>query len=253
MKTSALKPGLLVSLKTSVRGGVDYQRQEIGQDHTTAEGERVAKWETTRTITDPAEYERAVQARGKARNTITTVCCDSSFGLLCPDTREQELQAAIEAARQLANDYNKTAAASRIEVYVLLGRVAQNDVEAARAISAEVRELLDDMKAGITSADPEIIRDAANKARQIGGMLTDETAAQVSAAVNEARKAARDIVKRVEKAGEQAGKVVAELSIKSIEAARFAFLDMGDTAPVQHDAPAARSVDLSAAQPNQEV
>ena len=244
MKASTLKPGLLVSLKTSVTGGVDYQRNELEADHATDTGERVAKWETTRTIADPNEYERAIQARGKARNTITSVCCSSSFGLLCPSARELELQQAIEAARQITEEYNRTAAASRVDVYVLLGRVAQDDVEAARAIGAEVRDLLDSMQAGIKMADPDIIRDAASKARAIGGMLTEQAAERVSAAVSEARKAARDIVRRVEKAGEIATKVVSELSVKSINEARFAFLDLDCQAAVISEAPSARGIDL---------
>ena len=244
MKASTLKPGLLVSLKTSVRGGADYQRNEIEADHATETGERIAKWETTRTIADPEEYERAIQARGKARNTVSAVCCASSFGLLCPSARELELQQAIEAARQIAEEYNRTATVSRVEVYVLLGRVAQDDVEATRAIGAEVRDLLESMQAGIKLADPEIIRDAASKARAIGGMLTEQAAERVSAAVSEARKAARDIVRRVEKAGEISTKVVAELSVKAINEARFAFLDLDAPAAVTSEAPAARGIDV---------
>ena len=253
MKASTLKPGLLVSPKTSVTGGVDYQRNEIEADHATETGERIARWETTRTIADPAEYERAIQARGKARNTISAVCCASSFGLLCPSARELELQQAIEAARQITEAYNRTAAGSRVDVYVLLGRVAQDDLEAARAISTEVRDLLDSMQSGIKMLDPEIIRDAASKARAIGGMLTEQAAERVSAAVSEARKAARDIVRRVEKGGELAAKVAAELSVKSINEARFAFIDLDTPAAVTSEAPTARGIDLDVAQPCAEV
>ena len=226
MYTSVLKPGLLVSLKTSLRGGVDYQRTELEVDHATAEGGRVARWETTRAIPDPQEYEAAILARTKARGAILAVCCQSSFGLLCPSAREAELQTAIEVARIIADEFNATATRTQIDVYVIAGRVAQDDVEAARAIGAEVRDLLEAMQEGIKNADPAIIREAANKARMIGGMLTDETAEKVTGAIAEARAAARAIVKRIEKAGEIASKVVAELSVKSIEAARFAFLDL---------------------------
>lgn len=249
MFTSTLKPGLLVSMKTSVKGGADYIRTEIEQEHTNGDGERVAKWQTTRTIRDPAEYERAIKARGAARSAIIGACNQTSFGLLCPVARESELRTAIEVARIIADDFNATAQHSTIEVYVITGRVAQDDVEAARAVAAEVRELMESMTAAIKLADVDSIREAANKARALGGMLTEEAAAKVSAAVAEARSAARAIVKRVEKGAEDAAKVVAAISVKDIEAARFAFLDIPDATapaavPVEPIAVAAPAVEL---------
>jgi len=245
MKASIIKPGLLVSLKTTVKGGADYMRTELERDHSTEEGARRARWETTRIIADPAEYEAAIKARGLARQAIMTVCCNSAFGLLCPSARETDLTTAIDVARGIADEFNAKSQRAIVEVYIITGRVAQDDVEAARAIGAEVRDLLDAMQQGINQADPEAIREAASKARQIGGMLTDETAVKVNDAISEARKAARDIVKRVSKAGEDAAKVVASLSIKSIDAARFAFLDLDGPATVESEAPDAWAVDFA--------
>src|SRR5574341_753362 len=246
MFTSTLKPGLLVSMKTSIKGGVDYLRAEIERDRTTEAGERVAKWETTRTIHDPQEYGRAIQARGKARSAIISACNQTSFGLLCPEAREPELRTAIEVARIIADDFNTTAQHSTIEVYVITGRVAQNDVEAARAIAAEVRDLMEAMQAGIKATDATAIREAASKARALGGMLTEEAAGKVNAAINEARAAARAIVKRIEKGAESAAKVIAEISVKDIEAARFAFLDLDPVKDgrIQQEVPAALAVEM---------
>jgi hypothetical protein len=88
MQTSVLKPGFLVSLKTGLRGGIFYRRTEIEADHTTEDGARVAAWQTTREIPDPAEFERATVARSRARSQVAAVCLPSSFGLLCPMSRE---------------------------------------------------------------------------------------------------------------------------------------------------------------------
>src|SRR5260221_4374072 len=96
LQAQTLRPGLLVSLKTSLDGNVKYRSVDIVADHVTAEGERRAKWETERTIQDPAEYERAVKARSKARAIITGVCAPSSFGLLCPEFQRDKLTAAVE-------------------------------------------------------------------------------------------------------------------------------------------------------------
>jgi len=226
---------------------VHYARVDLEPDHTTADGARVAKWETRRAIPDPNEFERATAARGKARSLVAAVCCPSSFGLLCPTAKEEELFEAISAAREVAEAHNTGAALTRIGVYVLVGRVASDDAEAARAIGSEIRELLDAMRACITAADPAGIREAANKARALGGMLSNDVAGQVSAAIVEARAAARAIVQRVEKAGETAADVVAQCYTQKIDAARFAFLDLDEGAAVQSEAPAARGIDFEPA------
>jgi hypothetical protein len=59
IKTSTLRPGYLVSLKTSVRGNVKYSKVNL-ESQTTEDGVAVAKWETGAT---PDESGRV---RGKA-------------------------------------------------------------------------------------------------------------------------------------------------------------------------------------------
>ena len=243
MTISVIKPGFLVSLKTSLRGGVSYTRTDIEGDHIDDTGKRVAEWQTRRAIHDPEEFNKATEARSAARSAVSSVCNASSFGLLCPMDKENELTDAIAAARQIARAHNGDAKRTYVDVFVLVGRIAQDDAEAARAIGAEVRALLADMEAGIRAADPERIRDAASKARAIGGMLSDDVASKVTDAIAEARRAAREIVRRVEKAGETAATVVRDLYTSKIEAARFAFLDMeeGEATP---EAPAVAGLDL---------
>lgn len=243
IKASILRPGLLVSLKSTMRGGVHYTRTDLEADHTTEDGAQRARWETSREIPDPDEFNRATAARGKARSMVAAVCCPSSFGLLCPESAEADLGAAVEEARKVADEHNATASLTRVDVFVLVGRIAQNDAEAARAITDEVRGLLEQMRAGIKDANPEAIREAANKARALGAMLTEGVADKVSAAIAEARRAAREIVKRVEKDGQTAALVVAACSVQAIESARFAFLDL-EAEEATSEAPGARAIDM---------
>src|SRR5690348_7110755 len=49
MKLTTLRPGLLVSLKTSIVGNTEYRRVQLEADHVTEEGTRRARWETERT------------------------------------------------------------------------------------------------------------------------------------------------------------------------------------------------------------
>ena len=98
MKTSTIKPGVLVSLKTTLSGGVNYKRVDLDPDHATDTGGRFARWETVREIVDANEYEQATAARSLARGAVVKVCHASSFGLLCPSEREPQLIEAIANA-----------------------------------------------------------------------------------------------------------------------------------------------------------
>lgn len=256
LKVSTIRPGFLVSLKTSVRGGVEYRRTDLAAPEAAApDGAAVARWETTKITIDPAEVERASKARGKARSVVASVCSASAFGMLCPEDRGADLARAIEEARGVAAAFNATATHTTIGVYVLAGRIAASDEEAARAIASEVRELLESMRDGIAGADVERIREAANKARALGSMLSDEAAGKVSKAIEAARSAAREITRRVEKGGETAAKVVESIRLDEINAARFAFLDLETPtgAPADPSPVPAAALDLSPALPGLEA
>lgn len=273
-KPVSLKPGLLVALRTSILGGITYMRTDLdagsaGQvEHVQgcpggtggacselcATNRDVSRWETTRVISDKAEYERAQKARSRAAHLVRSVCTQSAFGLLCSSAREKELDAAIAEAQLLVETFNASAVSSRISIHVLRGQIEASDAAAARAIGAEVRELIDAMRAGIEAADPAAIRAAANRAKEFGQMLDEETAGKVSSAIAEARSAARAIVRRVESGGEEAALVVQELSRKALDEARFAFLDLEESAaPVAQAAAPARQVDASDDEPVEHV
>jgi hypothetical protein len=165
--------------------------------------------------------------------------------LLCPLAREGELADAITAARAVADGFNLGADGAHVDVYVLVGRIAQDDAEAGRAIAAEIRELLETMRAAIREADPDAIREAANKARALGQMLDASVAGKVTDAIREARSVARQIVKSLAEAGEVATKATYEAyTLGRLEEARFAFLDLSEGEATETLAPAGRAVDV---------
>jgi ElaB/YqjD/DUF883 family membrane-anchored ribosome-binding protein len=244
---STLRPGLLVSLKTSVTGGIKYDKEEIVPEHDTDRG-RVAKWATERTIEDPQEHEAAIKIRGRVRTLIASVCAQSAFGFLCPADKSGALDQAIAEARELAKGFNDRAAITKINVYVIAGKVAEDDVEAVRAIKSEMTELLSRMEEGVRNFDPEAIREAANKARSIGQMLSPAAQKRVSEAIDAARAAARKIVK----AGETAAIEVDRQAIEKISTGRLTFLDLDETcaaAPVEDAAAPALDLEPTAAMP----
>jgi hypothetical protein len=245
MTISMLRPGILVALHTALRGGVTYDRIDLDSE-TNGDGESVVRWETTRRIDDPEEHARATKVRSQAMSSIRRVCSPTAFGLLCPEDREEQLDAAITDARRLVSLFNAEARSSQVSVYVLKGRVAKTDEEAARAIAAEVESLLAEMQQGIRGADAKAIRDAANRARQVGAVLASEQATKVGMAVETARAAAKQIVKRIEKGAENASTVLAELSgaTAAIETARIAFLDLDPVVDTGDALPATDARDL---------
>jgi hypothetical protein len=223
IQTSTLRPGLLVSLKTSVAGNVRYTKVMLQtESREEGGGPAVARWETTRTIIDPVEHDLARKVQSVASGLIRRTCKESNFGLLCPEADAESLDAAVAEARKLVADFNATAKRSRVYVYVISGRIAPTDREAISAINSEVSDLLATMKQGLENLDVKQVRDAASRMKKIGTMLTPEMEARTKIAVDAAREAARKITK----AGEQAAQEIDRQAIRRISEARTAFLDL---------------------------
>lgn len=238
LATSTLRPGLLVSLKTSCRGNVKYDKLDLDEEHVGVRAK--AKWETTRTIEDLEEYERAKKAQSKARSIISSVCSWSAFGLLCPEADAWKLEDAMLKAREVVDEFNATAQLTRVHVYVIAGKIAQDDVEAVKAINSEVRELLDAMTRGVERLDVKAIRDAATKAKQLGSMLSPEAEARIRIAID----TARDVAKEIVKAGEAAAIEIDQRAVRKITEQRTAFLDLGDEVQVAKPQADARAIDM---------
>lgn len=240
LQATTLRPGLLVSLKTSVRGNVSYKTTDL-QPLTNVEGEVYTRWETEKHIADAAEHELAVQTRAKCRSLIVGCCANSAFGLLCPESKADQLELAIADARKLAEEFNAKASITRVTVNVIAGKVNPNDAEAIRAINGELRDLIDGMAEGVRNLNAEGIRAAATKAKSLGSMLSPTAQVRIQDAIDAARSAARKIVS----AGEQAAIAVDHEAVKALREARTAFLDI-DTPEAAFVAPEAqaRAIDL---------
>ena len=196
VRESTIRDGSLVSLKTTIAGlNVNYRRNVLEAEHIDANGQLQAKWETEKLVLDAAEHEAAKKARADARNAIASACVHSDFGLLCPVTNMDKLGECIAKANGIIEAFNNTAKLSRISVYVMTGKIENGDGQASRAIHSEVRDLLTEMVCGVASCDVKRIRDAANKAKNLSTMLSDEATAQLETAIECARDTAREIVK----------------------------------------------------------
>lgn len=243
MSVLTLKPGLLVSLSARMAGGITYQRKDLDKK-TETDGPKVEKWETTKVIADPEEYERGNKVRGKCRSLIASECTYSTFGLLCPTDKEKALDDAIKESRRLAETFNASARTVQISVYVMKGRIAETDQEAAKGIADELKGLLDDMRDGVLAGDVKRVRDAADTAKQLGRMLDDTAAKRVAAAVEEARFFAKEITKRVKEEADTVADYVQEIKLNALAESRFAFLDMDEVGEAPKIDAAPRAVDF---------
>lgn len=239
---STLRPGLLVNIKTSIKGNVSYLKTREGQTTVYGDGSEVTDWETERTVKDAAEQKLATEVRSKARNLIVSVCAASEFGLLCPEDKRSDLNAAFSAARQLCADFNATSSVTSVKFNAIAGRIAPDDLEAVRAINSEVRDLLAEMAVGIEALDVGRVRDAASRAKKLGNMLSTEAQARIEDAISAVRAVATKIVK----AGEEAATEVDAEVINKLAATRTAFLDLDDAAEVSAPADTSgRALDLA--------
>lgn len=242
---STVRPGLLVSLKTAIRGNVSYSKQVLDADRRLETGEQKERWETERTITNPDEHDLAKKARGKIGGLFKGACIQSTFGLLCPEDNEAKLVQVIAESRKIAEDFNKSAVVTRLSVDVLCGRITPDDAAAVRAINSEIRDLMSSMQSGIEGADAEAVRSAANRLRGVGEMLSEEAGGKVKSAVETARAAARQILK-------SEGRDVDRSAIAKIAELSGAFFDFDEPDAVAAPGTEAHELDLDQMEENYE-
>ena len=242
LQVRTIRPGYLVRVKTSVEGGVKYLKEIVESDHVVEEtGANEETWTTTRIVSDKKEHEAAKKVRSKAAAIIRGVCIQSGdFGLLCPIERREALDKAIDAAKQVAREFNRGAQVTRVKCYALTGYVAENDAKAIEAINSEVKDLLDTMVSGLENLDVKKVRDGASRVKAMANMLTPEMEARVQISVDAAREAAKKLVK----AGTVAAMEVDRVAIRKITEMRTAFLDLEGEDVVAPVAQAGRAVDL---------
>lgn len=245
MQIRTLRPGILVSLKTSVRGGVKYRKVDLESERDPDSGAQISRWDTTKIVFDPEEQKLASQTTNRARYLVARVCAESRHGLLCPEEKVPDLEAAINEATELCDDFNMTSIHTRVEVNVVCGKIVADDVMATQALFRETEQFMEQMQEGLAQLDVKKVRELCKKALDVGQMLAPDANNTVAAAVNAARSQCRKIIA----AGEQVAIELDETTMNTIGAARNQFLDfdfdMSESVEVD-DAPvvAARGLDF---------
>jgi hypothetical protein len=238
--TTTIRPGLLVAVKTSIKGNVSYKKSDT-HVVTNPDGSEQAEWDTERRIKDAAEQEAATKARSRARTLISSVCSVTDFGYLCPIMLKPELEKAIVEARKVCDEFNKTSKFTKIRFGAVTGSIAQDDYQAVRAIRREVSELLTDMQDGLKNLDVGAAREAATRAKQLGQMLSPEAEVRLELAIKQVRESAKKLVAQAESGVME----IDQITILRLSEARTAFLDLDGADEVEMPATPGRGLDLT--------
>jgi hypothetical protein len=231
MQIRTIRPGILVSCKTSVRGGTRSRKVDLEFTRDPETGTEVKRWNTTKIVFDPEEQKLAAQVTNKAAYLVRRICAESRHGLLCPKDKADDLEAAIREAEQMCDEFNAGAVHTRIEVNVVCGEVVADDVKATRALFRETEQFLEQMQEGLAQLDVKKVRELCKKALDVGQMLAPDANDTVAAAVNAARAQCRKIVK----AGEQVAVELDESMLDTIGSARNSFLDFDMDSSIEVD------------------
>lgn len=220
-----IKPGYLVSVKTTLRGGVKYEREDIRNEHK-KDGSKEEEWRTVKTVTNEEEFKAAEKQRAKIAALVSSRCKLTPFGLICQEEDIEELYMAKELAELMVDEWNTSAKHTIMTLNVLPVCISTDDERVARDIAKQMRDLAKQMKDAVRAGDVEAIREAAKTAATMKEMFGEEEKARVSLAIKAARDAAKIITKQVIKNKEKIEAVLPTLKLGPISKMRFVFADI---------------------------
>jgi hypothetical protein len=208
---------------------VSYTHEDLNQERSGASETKISR--TTKHTENVQEREQAEKLRTKLRGMISGACWPSMFGLFCPNEDRggkgpTALRSAVIRAQKMVKDYNNKSRTCRVLLPVIPARVESSDAVAMAGIAAEMRAACEEMRRELSLGKPENARKLANKMRDLGRMLDDQSASVASGAIAAARKAASAIVKDGADTAKKAADILNNMNLDPIDAARVAFLDL---------------------------
>lgn len=268
-----LKPGILVSLKTAKRGGIEYKRKNLDADAesaaapacgecnspvdkvTKADSEieiyrctnkacaterpadaftKVEKWETTKIVQDKKADAAATKARNRAGAAIRAVCAQSAFGLICPEHKEPKLNEAIAEARAIAAEFNDSDFGKTCQINIYVLKGRVASTD-EEAVKAIRSELMELMDEMSAGIGAGNI-EAARTAASKAKEMGDMLDAETSKKVAAAIAEVRETATAIVKRmskGEAAAAIVAGIKLKALEDARSRFAHLDTEAPTE--------------------
>lgn len=167
-----IEPCILVRDRITVDRGVSYIRRDLsatpGDD-----GSEDATWFTDRHYKNKEETKQANNTYMKARNRIRQVCLSTDIGFICPLSRKEELAAAIQESKEIADDFNRTAKVCRVNHIVVCTMIEPENKDAEQLINETVHSIGQSIKAAVANLDFKTARGAVKQLTQTISIVGD--------------------------------------------------------------------------------
>jgi hypothetical protein len=231
----------MVRLTSKVKGNRRLRKETFEPLQENEDGSAAEAELQRRNWINRAEHQEAEKVRGRCRRIIEAVCIPTDFGLLCPEDRKEELEAAEARAQAVAAEFNATSTVTQVIIKCRPGQIAVSNQKAARVLNAEMAGYMAEMQEGIRSRDAAKTREAANKAKKVARMFEAPKQEQVDSAAAKARAEANKIAKD----GTKAAEAIDEQVLEELERQKVAFLDLSAAAgDIETPAPQASALDI---------
>ncbi len=185
--------------------GLHYERELISERTIGEREERLLQ--TLRIFENKPEAMAAKAIYEQARARLRKLCSKTVLGLVCPASREAELQEAITEIERLIAEANREFQVCRVEYTVIPIHLEHDNLKAQEALRQEVRRYADRLIEAARSVDPDAIRSVLRAGKGVEVLVEDEGLRSEIEVMNQAaREAARTITKAIkEHDGDEAG------------------------------------------------
>lgn len=164
---------ILVREVTAWDLGLHYTRETLSE---TVIGDREEKrFETLRVYENKPEALRAKAVREAARIRLMKVCSRTVLGLVCPASKERELEAILGEIQALVDAANREFVRCRVDYAVVPIRIEHDNARAQNALRAEIRRHAERLLEASRAGDPEEIRRLMRLGRGVEDLVAEDS------------------------------------------------------------------------------
>jgi hypothetical protein len=187
-----LRPGLLVVVDISRRGGCSY-RHENESVAKTESGAQVKSYNGIVTLDDPAEYSVGTTLCSSVKYRFSKLGAHIPVGIIVPLSRFEDVATLDRACQAEVKAFNDVARFTRIDYTTLTFKITGENVRALERMLDELSQGLGDLEKALASLEPQEMRDVLQRMSGYVEMLPDEAAAVLQTTLSEAKKTANTL------------------------------------------------------------
>ena len=158
------------------------------------DGSEDKEWHTLRHYANKKEALEADKVYANARYKIRSKCLSTEVGYICPISKEQELLDAIEEARQMVDEFNKSARFCSVSMRVLLTRVESDNPDGVELLRDTLNQNVQTMKEALADFDVKKARNLLVSTQSAVDILQDPASKK---ALMKVREEAREMATQI--------------------------------------------------------